>query len=194
MASCLCHLVWGNVLAAFAWHGRFKMTGRSGNVQMLLDLEPLRSTMREEVLEGLRKSPKGLPNKYFYDEAGSQLFEQICELEEYYPTRTEWSIMQHAAPEIASLLGSHCLLIEYGSGSSKKTRLLLDALQTPAGYMPIDISKDFLLQSARTLAALYPQLEVLPVCADYTSDLVIPSLAAPVERRMVYFPGSAIGN
>jgi dimethylhistidine N-methyltransferase len=150
--------------------------------------------MRDEVLQGLQDSRKELPSKYFYDEVGSQLFEQICELDEYYLTRTELSIMQANMHEIASLLGPHCLLIEYGSGSSTKVRMLLDALQDPTGYVPIDIAKEQLLQSVASLALTYPELEVLPVCADYTSNFELPLPRKPVLRRVAYFPGSTIGN
>jgi len=146
------------------------------------------------VLQGLLDSRKELPSKYFYDEVGSQLFEQICELDEYYLTRTELSIMQANTHEIASLLGPNCLLIEYGSGSSTKVRMLLDALQDPAGYVPIDIAKEQLLHSAASLAQAYPELEVLPVCADYTSNFELPLPGKPVLRRVAYFPGSTIGN
>ncbi len=146
------------------------------------------------MLQGLLDSRKELPSKYFYDEVGSQLFEQICELDEYYLTRTELSIMQEHMHEIASLLGPNSLLIEYGSGSSTKVRMLLDALQDPAGYVPIDIAKEQLLHSAASLALEYPELEVLPVCADYTSDFELPLPGKPVLRRVAYFPGSTIGN
>src|SRR5258708_1462505 len=146
--------------------------------------------MRDEVLQGLQDSRKELPSKYFYDEVGSQLFEQICELDEYYFTRTELSIMH----EMVSLLGPHCLLIEYGSGSSTKIRMLLDALQDPTGYVPIDIAKEQLLQSVTSLALAYPELEVLPVCADYTSNFKLPLPGKPVLRRVAYFPGSTIAT
>jgi len=146
------------------------------------------------VLQGLQDARKELPSKYFYDEAGSQLFEQICELDEYYPTRTELSIIQAQMQEIIALLGPHCLLIEYGSGSSTKVRMLLDALEYPAGYVPIDIAKEQLLRSAASLGLAYPELEVLPVCADYTSDFELPLPNKPVWQRVAYFPGSTIGN
>jgi dimethylhistidine N-methyltransferase len=146
------------------------------------------------VLQGLQDARKELPSKYFYDEVGSQLFEQICELDEYYLTRTELGIMQERMAEIVALLGPHCLLIEYGSGSSTKTRMLLDALHDPAGYVPIDIAKEQLLRSAAALTLSYPELEVLPVCADYTSDFELPMPGKPVLRRVAYFPGSTIGN
>ena len=146
------------------------------------------------MLQGLQDARKELPSKYFYDEAGSQLFEQICELDEYYPTRTELSIIQAQMQEIIALLGPHCLLIEYGSGSSTKVRMLLDALEYPAGYVPIDIAKEQLLRSAASLGLAYPELEVLPVCADYTSDFELPLPNKPVWQRVAYFPGSTIGN
>lgn len=170
------------------------MFQQRGKMPQLYDFEPLRANMRDEVLEGLQKSPKTLPSKYFYDEIGSHLFERICELEEYYVTRTELSIMQQRIAEIVEPLGSHCLLIEYGSGSSRKTRMLLDALPEPAGYVPIDISREMLQASAAGLTEAYPQLEVLPVCADYTSAFQLPAPARRVGRRLVYFPGSTIGN
>src|SRR5712692_1048765 len=160
----------------------------------LYDFEPQHKTFRDEVLQGLQDARKELPSKYFYDDVGSQLFEHICELDEYYLTRTELSIMQEQMHEIVALLGPNCLLIEYGSGSSTKTRILLDALQDPAGYVPIDIAKEQLLRSGAALTPGYPALEVLPVCADYTSDFALPSPTKLVSRRIAYFPGSTIGN
>src|SRR5947209_8019476 len=111
---------------------------------------------REEVLRGLRARPRTLPSKYFYDETGSELFEQITRLPEYYPTRTELAIMDRDAAEMAELLGPRCLLVEYGSGSSAKTRRLLDHALDPAGYVPVDVSCAFLRRSARALAPEYP--------------------------------------
>ena len=146
------------------------------------------------MLQGLQDARKELPSKYFYDDVGSQLFEQICELDEYYLTRTELDIMQAQMQEIVVMLGPHCLLIEYGSGNSTKTRMLLDALQDPAGYVPIDIAKEQLLRSVAALALEYPDLEVIPVCADYTSEFELPLPRKSVRRRVAYFPGSTIGN
>src|SRR5258708_29933099 len=123
--------------------------------------------MRDEVLQGLQDSRKELPSKYFYDEVGSQLFEQICELDEYYLTRTELAIMQRHAGAMADVLGRNCLLIEYGSGSSIKTRLLLDHLREPAGYVPIDISCEHLQETALELGRQYPHLLIKPLCADF---------------------------
>ena len=147
-----------------------------------------------DVLRGLRAPAKELPCKYFYDETGSALFEQITALEEYYPARTELAIMREHAPAMARLLGRRCLLIEYGSGSSTKTRLLLDQLRDPAGYVPIDVSSEYLQRSAQALAREYPQLDIRPLCHDFTAALELPLPAERVERRVVYFPGSTIGN
>src|SRR5205085_2723907 len=136
--------------------------------------KPVSGQFRAEVIRGLRAKPKELPSKYFYDATGSELFERITELEEYYLTRTERGIMERHAPEMARLVGSRCLLIEYGSGSSAKTRLLLDNLDDPAGYVPVDCSTEYLRRSARALTREYPGLEVLPVCADFTHPFQLP--------------------
>lgn len=153
-----------------------------------------RHLMQIDVLNGLRSRPKMLPSKYFYDETGSRLFEEITTLEEYYPTRTERAIMEEHVPHMAELIGPRCLLIEFGSGSSTKTRLLLDHLREPAGYVPIDISGAFLHSSAAALSALYPRLAVLPICADFTHPETLSLPASEAGRRVVYFPGSTIGN
>lgn len=160
----------------------------------MLDFAPTCTTLRQEIMQGLQQSPKKLPSKYFYDEPGSRLFAQICELEAYYPTRTEKRIMQQCVGELAELLGPGCLLIEYGSGNSLKTRMLLDTLKNLAGYVPIDISKECLKEAAIALAIAYPELEVLPVCADYTGQFELPIPARVVRQRIGYFPGSTIGN
>ncbi len=147
-----------------------------------------------DVLHGLRRRHKELPCKYFYDEAGSALFERITELDEYYPTRTELAIMRRHAAAMARLLGPRCLLIEYGSGTSQKTRLLLDHLKAPAGYVPIDISAETLRASARALAAAYADLPVRPLAVDFTRPVSLPVAEELPGRRIVYFPGSTIGN
>ena len=148
-----------------------------------------------EVLAGLRKPQKELPSKYFYDEHGSYLFECICELKEYYIPHVEASIMQDNIREMAELIGPHVLLIEYGSGNCKKVRSLLDHLQNPAAYIPIDISWKQLLNVTKELASNYPELQILPVCADYTSSFELPvPERQPSNRIVVYFPGSTIGN
>src|SRR5262249_32074164 len=133
----------------------------------LLD-EPA-AQFRLDVWRGLKLRPKQIPSKYFYDAAGSALFEQITTLREYYLTRTETAIMRRARRAMAAALGSNVWLIEYGSGSSTKTRTLLDELKAPAGYMPVDISRDHLRESAARIAADYPGLRVIPVCGDFTS-------------------------
>lgn len=155
---------------------------------------PSHQAFLDDVLYGMSQPEKKLFPKYFYDERGSQLFEEICRLEEYYLTRTELSIMDEKIEEIVQCLGEHCLLIEYGSGSSIKTRLLLDRLKSPVGYVPIDISKEHLEQTAKKLRDHYLDLEVLPVCADFTSFFEIPKPDQPASQRVVYFPGSTIGN
>lgn len=149
--------------------------------------------LREEVLRGLRGRPKTLPPKLFYDAAGAALFERICTLPEYYLTRAELEILRERAGEIAALAGPRCALIEYGSGAGVKIRLLLDALEEPVAYVPIDISREQLAHVARELAAEYPGVAVRPLCADYTARLALPPLPAGA-RRVAFFPGSTIGN
>lgn len=150
--------------------------------------------MRDDVLAGLAAQPKWLPCKYFYDRRGSELFERICELEEYYPTRTELGIMETSVREMAEALGPGVALVEYGSGSSTKTRILLEALDDPVAYVPVDISRDPLVDSANSLDRRHPDLEVLPVCADFTEAITLPEPRRRARRRVVYFPGSTIGN
>ena len=160
----------------------------------LVDHHPAQGDLRQEVITGLRRPVKELPCKLFYDERGSALFERICALEEYYPTRTESTIMLDYGDEMADAVGPKCLVIEYGSGSSQKTRLLLDSLDDPVAYVPIDISREHLLESARRVSRSYPRLEVMPVCADYEQPFDIPAPSRPPAGRLVYFPGSTIGN
>lgn len=150
----------------------------------------------EEVLRGLGQEQKTLPCKYLYDARGSQIFEEICELADYYPTRTEFEIMNRFIEQMADQIGEEVLLIEYGSGSGRgrKTRLLLDNMRAPTGYVPIDISEEMLAESASAIANRYPNLKVNPICADYLSPIEIPALSQPVRRHVIYFPGSTIGN
>lgn len=149
---------------------------------------------RADVLGGLLSTPKTLPCKYFYDARGSLLFDRICELEEYYPTRTEAAIMKAHATEMADAIGRGSVLVEYGSGSSTKTRILLDHLPDLAAYVPLDISRRHLDRSARKLAEAYPRLNIQPVCADYTQPFRLPDFGGKDSRWAVYFPGSTIGN
>lgn len=145
-----------------------------------------------DVLDGLSRAQKTLPCQYFYDAAGSDLFEQITALPEYYPTRTETAILRAHAPEMADALGKNVLLVEYGAGASTKTRILLDALDSMAGYVPIDVSEAFLLQTAEAVRADYPALPVHPVVGDFMIRFGLPgdSHGQPVG----FFPGSTIGN
>lgn len=145
------------------------------------------------VLAGLAKLQKQIPSKFFYDAEGSRLFDKICELPEYYPTRTEISILRDNAAVIAQELPEGAVLIEYGSGASVKVRLLLDAMERPAGYVPIDISREHLRAAAAELAADYPHLLVLPVHADFTKPLLL-RRRLPEGPRVGFFPGSTIGN
>lgn len=154
-----------------------------------------RAALFQEILTGLNKDQKELPPKLFYDEYGSQLFDQITELKAYYPTRTETKIMEENVEEISQYIGEQSVLIEYGSGSSTKTRILLDYLsERISGYISIDISEDYLLKVANNLRALYPKLWIHPVAADYTKPFIIPDLGEIKAKRIAYFPGSTIGN
>ena len=163
-------------------------------VQVIDSPDRLKS-FRDDVFEGLSREQKELPCKYFYDDRGSELFNTICGLDEYYPTRTETALLQAHGREMADLIGPGVCLIEFGCGALLKTRLLLDALRSPAAFVPIDISADHLLQSAAALAADYPNLEVLPVVADFTRPVKLPDKARKAsENRIGFFPGSTIGN
>ena len=158
------------------------------------DFKPGLESFLAEVLIGLRKPQKELPSKYFYDERGSQLFERICELKEYYIPSIEASIMRAHIREMVELIGSHVLVIEHGCGNCGKVRFLMDHLHDPVAFIPIDISKELLLQVAKELDSIYPQLQVLPVCADYTSSFELPIPKQESKRTVVYFPGSTISN
>ncbi|MEZ6088619.1 MAG: L-histidine N(alpha)-methyltransferase [Pirellulaceae bacterium] len=183
--------------------------------------EAVRSSLesfRRDVLQGLSQSKRQLPCKYFYDRRGSLLFDQICELPEYYPTRTEAGIMADNVDAIARRIGSDAVIVEYGSGSSTKTRLLLDHLVQPHAYVPVDISREHLLQTANKLREDYPHIDIHPVVADFTAPFSLPHpFRRTIKRRTggsdalhsesspgvasdsascntVYFPGSTIGN
>jgi probable methyltransferase len=146
-----------------------------------------------DVLDGLSRPRKSLPCKYFYDSEGSALFDAICTLDEYYPTRTETALLHERTGEIAALAGRGATLVELGSGSSVKVRILLDALDAPAMYVPVDISRDHLIAAAARLAGDYPSVTVVPVAADYVRGFALPRGVAP-ERTLAFFPGSTIGN
>jgi dimethylhistidine N-methyltransferase len=147
-----------------------------------------------EVVAGLSQPQKTLPCKFLYDEEGSRLFNEICELDEYYPTRTENQILRDNINEIAGLIGSECRLAEFGSGSSAKTRHLLTHLPSVAGYIPIDISGSQLLESAGRLGSEFPGLEIHPLEADYCEISEIPNTKRNPRRTVAFFPGSTIGN
>ena len=160
----------------------------------LRELETKRSDFLSSVTDGLGQPRKKLPHKFLYDQRGSKLFDQICTLPEYYLTRTELLILQQHVEEIIVAVGAGCILVEYGSGSSTKTRLLLDRLPQLAAYVPIDISRSHLLSACERLRAAYPRLQILPVCGDYTRRLRLPVPETRPGRRVVYFSGSTIGN
>src|SRR5271155_4145959 len=158
------------------------------------DLAPGEESFRDAVVKGLGRAPKSIPCKFFYDARGSVLFEAICRLPEYYLTRTEIAILEENAAEIAALIGPHSRLIEFGSGASTKARILLQALDRPAAYVPVDISREHLRDAAISLAEDFPSLPVVAVCADYTRPFPLPSLPGAGGKRVGFFPGSTIGN
>jgi L-histidine N-alpha-methyltransferase len=164
-------------------------------LQRLLPGDAMAKALRQDARAGLMATPKWLPPKWFYDAAGSELFEKITGLPEYYPARTEWAILAAHADEIAAACGAHTL-VELGSGSSAKTPLLLDALRaagTLRHYIAVDVSEAALTGAGRNLAEWYPHLPVLALLADFTGRLELPA-APPGQRRMVAFLGSTIGN
>jgi dimethylhistidine N-methyltransferase len=148
----------------------------------------------EVIIAGLSQPRKSISSKYFYDEVGSKLFEDITRLPEYYLTNTELAIMEACVEEIAGLAGPQASLIEFGSGSSMKTRLMLRHLHSPAVYVPVDISAEHLLDSQRSIQADFPDIEVIPVVADFTHPFDLPDPGTLPLRNIVYFPGSTIGN
>lgn len=161
---------------------------------VLYDFEPTPDRICEDVARGLADNPKRLPSKYFYDEAGAQLFEQITELDSYYPTRTEISILESNIEEIARAIGPDAAIVEFGSGSGEKTWILLNHLDSPVAYVPVDISRAQLVEFAGRVADELSDLRVMPVCADYTTQLELPELPAEARRSVGFFPGSTIGN
>jgi len=156
--------------------------------------DPMTLAFLNDVVVGLSDSPKRLPPKWFYDDTGAQLFEAICDLPEYYLTRTETSILEAAAPEIAQALGPRPVLIEYGSVSMSKVRLLLDRLDDPFAFVAIDIAEEQLEAEARGLAAAYPGLRVHSIARDFTKPIRLPQWLNEAGRACAFFPGSTIGN
>ncbi len=163
-------------------------------LQALTDLTPGRQQILTDVVAGLSRTPRQLPSKYFYDARGSRLFEQITQTCEYYPTRTELALLARVLPDIARSVGPHVHVVELGSGSGRKTALLLAALQDPVAYTPIEISRAALLSSIDHLAPALPDVEMLPVCADFTRAVAVPAPEREPARRLLFFPGSTLGN
>lgn len=166
------------------------MTTHTTSIQFH-DYHPVLNDIRDDILKGLRLEQKQIAPKYFYDQSGSKLFDQICRLPEYYLTRTEIGLLKKHGNQIAEHIGSDTVLLEFGSGSSTKIRLLLDAIR-PSTYVPLDISKKHLLNSVQLLAKDYPWLEIHALCADYAGNWDLPVLLK--GRRIAFFPGSSIGN
>jgi len=158
------------------------------------DFAPSTETMQNDVLHGLSRSPKELPSQYLYDKRGAKLFERICETQEYYLTRTELGILRRNMDAMAARVGPGALVIEPGSGSGLKTRMLLHGLDDPAGYVPVDVAREQLTQFATSVVCEFPKLEVKPVCADFTDDYEVPVCDNAARTRVCYFPGSTIGN
>ncbi|HUB96701.1 MAG TPA: L-histidine N(alpha)-methyltransferase [Stellaceae bacterium] len=158
------------------------------------DVAPDEATFRDSVLEGLSARRKSIPCRYLYDARGSALFEEICEVPEYYLTRTETQILEDKAGDIAALIGPGAQLVEFGSGASRKVRTLLRALQRPAAYVAIDISREQLRAATEALAADFPALPIVAVCADYMHPFDLGPLPDTPGRRLGFFPGSTIGN
>jgi L-histidine N-alpha-methyltransferase len=147
-----------------------------------------------EILRGLKAPQKTLSPKYFYDQRGSELFDEICRQPEYYPTRTELELMDRHLDEIAELVGPGAAVIEFGAGSNLKVRKLLDHLIEPTAYVPVEISADYLLEQAEDLARDYPHVHVQPVFADFTQPFELPRHPVEPRRNLIFFPGSTIGN
>lgn len=159
------------------------------------DLTVKSNNILKEVLVGLSKSQKSIPPKFLYDKKGSDLFEKICLLPEYYPTRTENKILRENVQEMVELIGPDALVIEPGSGNGDKVRHLLRKLKNPKGYIPIEISRDILLKMTNELNDEFSELNVIPVCADFTGDLELPlTVDSYSGKKVIFFPGSTIGN
>lgn len=167
---------------------------RAPAVPVLLDLCPTPDDLRGDVLAGLSSTPKTLPSKYFYDARGSQLFEEITHQPEYDLTRVEIALLQASMREIRGAVGADAHVVEYGSGSGRKTQLLLAGLDSPVAYTPVEISREMLLDATQRLAYAFPDVQMLPVCADFTRAVPLPPPLLPAARRLAFFPGSTLGN
>jgi len=160
-----------------------------------IDLEPHTDDFLSDALTGLAASPKGMSPKYFYDKLGSEIFDDICRSQDYYVTRTEMSMLESVCADVAKLIGPGACVVEFGSGSSWKIRTLLSALETPSGYLALDISRDHLIEAAAEIAGAYPEVRVGAVCADFTEPFELPRDTVIGEgRKLGFLPGSTIGN
>jgi L-histidine N-alpha-methyltransferase len=176
------------------WIAEERMDSQPAALTIANDAAPALAASAAEIIAGLTAPQKRLSPKYFYDERGSELFDRICELPEYYLTRTELKLMHAHGPELAALVGPRASVIELGAGSSVKARLLLNHLIDPTAYVAVDISPEYLLRQALELAADYPDVHIQPVFADFTQPFALPSHPVTPERNLVFFPGSTIGN
>lgn len=163
-----------------------------GALENFHDLNPTQDDFRTAVIDGLSRKQKTLSSKFFYDRRGSELFDEITTLDEYYPTRTEIGILERSRADIAATVGDQPTVVEFGAGSVRKIRLLLDAVHAPV-FVPIDISRDHLVSSAKDLAGDYPETRVVAICADFTNDIALPK-GVPATNRLGFFPGSTLGN
>ena len=160
---------------------------------LLIDCAPKTDGFREEIIAGLTSTPKRIPSKFFYDARGAQLFEEITQLPEYYLTRTERTIFDAHLSEMAAMIGPNARVLEFGSGAGIKTKQLLRALDKPEAYIPVDISREQLIDASLALMDEFPELEVLPICADYSKNDWI-DRAKDINASLIFFPGSTIGN
>ncbi|MGY3266300.1 L-histidine N(alpha)-methyltransferase [Lysobacter sp. HA35] len=167
---------------------------RAVQAPVLLDLRPTPDDLRSDVIAGLSSTPKHLSSKYFYDERGSQLFEAITQQPEYDLTRIEIALLQHVMPQVRDAVGADVHVVEYGSGSGRKTQLLLAGLDSPVAYTPVEISRETLLDSTQRLSDAFPDVQMLPVCADFTRPVPVPPAFMQAARSLVFFPGSTLGN
>lgn len=169
-------------------------TARAPAIPALLDLSPTPDDLRGDVIAGLSSTPKALPSKYFYDARGSQLFDEITRQPEYDLTRIEVALLQASMPAIRDAVGPDAYVVEYGSGSARKTHLLIGGLDAAVAYTPVEISRETLLDSTQRLAYAFPEVQMLPVCADFSRPVPLPAPLIPAARRLVFFPGSTLGN
>ncbi len=170
------------------------MTANTSRLSALVDLSPSVAEFRDNVWAGLAQAHKSIPAKFFYDREGSRLFEEICATPEYYPTRTEKKLLAEVVGEVAALVGPRRAVLEFGSGAGIKTRTLLAALDEPTAYVPVEISRARLVEVTSELAADYPRIQIVPVCADYTMPFSLPNVTAGPVTWLGFFPGSTIGN